>query len=245
MKKVLVPLGLAVLVAVGCNTQSSTNKGKGGEELTLKTPQSVTVNQEGTAEFAVKIERKKFDEPVTVKFEKLPEGVTVEESDHKLDKGVKERTFHLKASDKAKVGSNKILVVASSKDMTDRHEVNVEVKEKGSHTTLSSPLSGQNKDDLKQKREELTAAVQAKMKEIDASMAQLRAEAKKATGDAQVALNKRIDELHAKRQDLSRDYDRIQSTTKDAWQEFSAGLSRAADELAQHTREAVAKLQKK
>jgi len=244
MKKVLVPLALTVALVAGCNTQSSSNKGKGGEVLTLKTPKTVTLNQEGTADVNVTIERKQFDEPVTVKFDKLPEGVSVEGSDHKIDKGVKERTFQLKATDKAKVGSSKILVVATSRDMTDRHEVTVEVKEKGSHTTGSSPLSGQGKDDLKQKREELGKNVQEKMKEIDASMAQLREQAKKATGDTQVALNKRIDELHAKRQDLSRDYDRIQSTTKDAWQEFSTGLSTAANDLARHTREALEKLKK-
>jgi len=105
MKRMLSGLALAVLVVAGCNTQSSTNKGKGGAELTLKTPKTVTVEQDDTAKVPITIERKNFEDPVTIKFEKPPAGISIVEEDTKIDKGVKERTFTLKATDKAKAAS--------------------------------------------------------------------------------------------------------------------------------------------
>src|SRR4051812_5722115 len=112
MKKALTPLVLAALVFTGCNTQTDTSKGKDGKELKLTAPGTVSVEQGGTAELKVSVERKGFDEPVTVKFDKLPEGVTIED-DGKIDKGVKDKTYTVKAKADAKVGKHTIKVTAS------------------------------------------------------------------------------------------------------------------------------------
>src|SRR5947207_312734 len=104
MKKVLAPLVLAALVYTGCqpSTTTTTTK-KDGKELTVTVPKEVKLDQGGSAPVKVTIARKNFDEDVTVKFDKLPDGVTVE-GDGKLAKGVKEREFTLNATSGAKVG---------------------------------------------------------------------------------------------------------------------------------------------
>ena len=240
MRNVFVTLALGVLVVTGCNTQSSSNKGPGGKELKLTTPKTVTIAQDDTAKVEITIERTKFDDPVTVKFE-TPEGVSITEGDTKLDKGVKERTFTLKATNKAKVGKSKMTVVASGADMKDTHEVTLEVKEKStSSTSGSSPVSGTlTNEDLKREREKLGTMVQEKMKEIDTSLATLRERAKTADAKVKVDLNKRIEELHTQRENLGKEYEQLQTTTAANWNTFSTRLSNAAHELAKGARKAL------
>jgi hypothetical protein len=230
-------------VSAGCNTQSSSNKGKEGQELTLRTAKTVTIDQDDTAKIEVTVERKKFDEPVTIKFE-TPEGVTVAEGDTKLDKGEDKRTFILKASDKAKVGQNKMTVVASSGDMKDRNEVTLEIKAKGtSSTSGSSPVSGTDAE-IKAKREELGTAIKTKMKEIDASMAALSERAKTADAQVKEKLNERIEELKTERQNLKSEYDRVETTTAANWNDFSTRLTKAANKLAEGARKALDQFKK-
>jgi len=232
MKQVFVPLALAAVVFTGCNTQSSSNKGAGGKELTLKTPKTVEVAQDDSAKVEISVERKKFDEPVTIKFDKLPDGVVVAEDNTKIDKGVTERTFTLKATDKAKPGKHTIHVIATAADMKDTHDVVVEVKEKGTRSVSGSSPAGKADAELKKKRDALSATVQQQMKEIDATMVKLRDQAKTADAKVKADLNKSIDDLHTKRQDLSKEYGRIQQTTAEAWEDYSGRLTSAANDLA-------------
>jgi len=235
-------LALAVLVAAGCNTQSSSNKGKGGAELTLKTPKTVTIEQNDTTTVPITIERKNFEDPVTIKFEKPPAGVSVVETDTKIDKGVKERTFTLKATDQAKAGKYTLTVIASHADMKDTHEITLEVKEKAiSSTSHSSPLS---QEELKQKRTELNTSVKEKMTEIDASMAKLRERAKTADAKAKVELNKHLEQLDQQRQKLDADLAKVETTTAAQWKEFSARVNSSTSELAEGARKAWEKFKK-
>jgi len=244
MKKVLAPLALAALVFAGCNTQTSSSKGKDGKEFELKMPASVSVNQGETAELKVSVERKGFDEPVTVKFEKLPDGVTIEE-DGKFDKGVKEKTFTVKAKADAKVGKHTIKVSSTHADMSPNKEVTIEVKEKKASTSGSSPVGKQAGEDLKRKRDELNTTAQARLKDIDKSMDDLRAEAKTADAKAKVEINSRLSALEDQRKKLGNQVAEIQTTSADAWEAFSARLTTAADELHKGVNEAVTKFKKK
>src|SRR4051812_5294317 len=128
MKKVLAPLVLAALMVTGCNQTTTTSGKKDGKELKLTTPKSVTIEQGGSATVNVSVERTKFDEEVTVKFDKLPEGVSVD-GDTKLAKGVKAREFTLKATSAAKAGKTTAKVSASGGGVdTEAHDLTVEVK---------------------------------------------------------------------------------------------------------------------
>jgi len=247
MKKLFVSIALVVLVAAGCNTQTSTSKdkdkdgkdGKGSKEsLSLTIPKSVTVNQDGTAEVKATIDRKGFDDAVTVKFDvDAALGLAVVEEDGKIDKGVKERTFTLKAKPDAKVGKHTITVTASHGEVkTDPKQITVEVKEKAAgSTSKSSPVP----DDLKQKRDDLNASVRAKLKEADESLTALRTQVKTADAKVKVDMTKRIDELEKQRKILESDLAEAQTTAATAWADYSARLTRSANELAEGSRKAV------
>jgi len=240
MKKSLVTLAV-LLVVTGCNTQSTTKQGKEGTALKLTTPKTVTVTQEDTAKVNIAVERTKFDDAVTVKFDKLPDGVTIEE-EGKIDKGVKERAFTVKASDKAKAGKHTIQVVAAHGDLkSDAHEVTIEVKERQvASTSKSSPVT----DDLKAKREQLNTTVQKQLKEANEGLTELRERAKTADAKIKVDLNKRIEELDTQRKALETDMARVQTTTAEAWEDFSTRLTRAANDLAAGTRKAMDQFKK-
>jgi len=244
MKKVLTPLVLAALVFTGCNTQTTTSKGAGGKELKLSTPQSVTVEQDGSAELKVTITRTAFDEPVAIKFTKRPDGVTIE--DASIDKGVKEKTFTVKAANTAKVGKYTITAEATHADMKDHHEITIEVKEKKTGSISgSSPLAKQAAEDLKNKREALKTATQASLKEIDQSMTDLRASAKTADAKTKVEIDSRLAVLDEQRKSLGKQVSEIQTTSAEAWESFSERVSNAASELRTGATEAVEKFKKK
>jgi len=244
MKKVFVSLALAAVVAVGCNTQPTTVKGKDGKELSLNAPEKVAIDREGTAEVKIHVERKNFDEPVKIEFKDLPAGVVVVEDDHKMDKGVKERTFTLKATDEAKVSSgNAVKVVASGGDMNATRQLVLDIREGGKgHVSGSSPAAADEK--LKKDREALNASVKKKMDEIDESMKVLRAKAKDATGQVKEDVNKDLQHLEQQRQELGKQYLQIQETAARDWSSFSARLNTAASDLSEGVSKAMKRFQK-
>jgi len=248
MKKALAPLVLAALVVTGCNTQTTPKAqdgGKDGKDLVMTAPKEVAIDRDATAELKIAIDRKGFEDPVTVKITGLPEGVTVVE-DGKLDKGVKERTFTLKATPDAPLTKGTLKVTASGGGAEKTLEVAYDVREKGTeHTVGSSPAAKQAAADLQKKRDELTGSIQTKMKEIDKSMADLRVQAKGATGDAKTALESRLSALEDQRKKLDEDLKHVPTTTAEAWQGFSTRVTNAANELHKGVNEAVNKLKEK
>ncbi len=102
----------------GTKEKSAEVKGEGDTSLILHVPKSAEVKVGDKADVKISIERKKFDEDVPVKFEDLPKDVSVEGGEsQKIDKGSKEKTFTLKAGDKAKeVKDHAVKVTASFND---------------------------------------------------------------------------------------------------------------------------------
>jgi len=238
MKKVLAPLVLVALAVTGCNQTTTKSTTKDGKTLKVTATKSVTIEQGGTAKVKVSIERKGFEDEVTVKFDKLPEGVTVEETDGKLAKGVKDREFTLKATSAAKAGKATAKISASGGGVDgDQDDLAIEVKEGKAKTDAAA--------DLKKKRDELNTTVQAKMKDIDVSLKELHAEAKAADAKAKVDIEKQITALEEQRKKLDVQVGEIQTTTADAWEAFSARLTTAADELQKGASEAAKKFKKK
>jgi hypothetical protein len=128
---------LAVALAVGvvgCNDAEKgkgTVKGKDDKQLTLTAPGTVTIKQGSTEQIKIKIDRKKFDDPVDLSFSDLPKGVTVKESDTKIDKGATDRTLTLEAKDDATIEDGaEAKVTAKSGDMKVTEPFKVNVKKK-------------------------------------------------------------------------------------------------------------------
>lgn len=132
MKSVLTTCAvLAVLTfTVGCGGSSSV-QGPGGKKLTLTKPMDTSIKQGDTASVKVSITREKFSDPVTIKFDTLPKGVEVGDSDNKIAASDKDRTFTLKAAaDAALVDNHEASVTAEASDVkvTEKFKISVKAK---------------------------------------------------------------------------------------------------------------------
>lgn len=110
----LVPAFLLAAV-IGC--QKTTVEGTDGKKLTLTKPSDQTLRQNGTNEIRIAIKRENFRDAVTVRFDNLPEGVQVLDTDKKIGPSDTTANFTLKADDKARlVDNHEVKVTAEGPD---------------------------------------------------------------------------------------------------------------------------------
>jgi len=133
MKSVLTTCAaLAVLTfSVGCSGSTSV-QGSGGKKLTLTKPLDTSIKQGDTVNVKASITREKFTEPVTIKFDNLPKGVEVGDSDMKIPSSENSKTFTLKASpDAALVENHEASITAEgpeSMKTTEKFKITVKAK---------------------------------------------------------------------------------------------------------------------
>jgi uncharacterized membrane protein len=102
-----------------------------GKKLTLKAPADASVTQGETATITVDITRDKFNDPVSLKYSGLPDGVRIMENDMTISKDASSAKLTLKADDDAKaVDAHKVTVTASGGGMTQEATFKVTVKKK-------------------------------------------------------------------------------------------------------------------
>ncbi|KAF0243975.1 MAG: hypothetical protein FD180_2910 [Planctomycetota bacterium] len=120
---------LSVAVA-GCGPGSITVT-KGDRKLTLFEPESTTVKQGETVQVTLKIARDKMTDPVTVRFEGLPAGVTADSSTT-MPNGQDSANISFTATAAAKAVSNhEVRVIAdASGGMVAKTAMQLTVKEK-------------------------------------------------------------------------------------------------------------------
>jgi uncharacterized membrane protein len=133
MKKlvgIIVVLTAVAVVNTGCE-KAKTSTPSGDKSLTLTKPGNHTIKLGDTTSVKVSISRKGFSDAVDVKFEGLPDGVTVEEKDMTVPKNSDSATFNLKAKDDAKAGDHPVTVQASGGGLTAKETFTLTVKAKG------------------------------------------------------------------------------------------------------------------
>lgn len=81
--QMLLVAALAAFAIAGCS-RSSTVEGTGQSKLTLVKPSAVTLERGGMAKSDIKIRRENLAGDVTIRFDRLPKGVDVVESDNKI-----------------------------------------------------------------------------------------------------------------------------------------------------------------
>jgi hypothetical protein len=84
------------------------------KKLTLKAPADVSVNQGETATIAVDITRDKFNDPVSLKYSGLPDGVSIMENDMTISKDASSAKLTLKADTDAKLVDNHTVTVTAT-----------------------------------------------------------------------------------------------------------------------------------
>jgi hypothetical protein len=132
MKWLSFMLAAALVSTVGCSGDSGKPaQGEGGKKLTVDAEESITLKQGETAKTTVSVKREKFEDEVKLTFD-LPEGVTVEDKDPRIEKNGKEVTVTLKADAKAKVQDGyKATVTGEAAGLKDKavDQFKVSVKE--------------------------------------------------------------------------------------------------------------------
>lgn len=136
MKKIYVSLVAASLAAfVGCETKStsggpgatnrgtdrSTAIGQGENSFSLSTPTLATKLKQSESQVAdISIKRgKNFDQDVTLKFEDVPKGVTIEPASPVIKHGEKEVKVTVKAAEDATLGDSTVKVIGHPKEGPD------------------------------------------------------------------------------------------------------------------------------
>lgn len=117
-----------VTVKKGAGTSSAADTDK---KLTVTVPASTSVKQGETASIKVDITRDKFNDPVSLKFSGLPEGVSIMENDLTISKDATGAKLTLKADPDAKIEEgHKVTVTAWGGGITEAKTFNVTVKKK-------------------------------------------------------------------------------------------------------------------
>jgi hypothetical protein len=99
-------LGLALACAALTGCEHTTVEGPNKTKLTLNKPSDITVHRGQSQTITIKISRTNFQDPVTVSFDNLPQGVHVEDRDKKIGGQESTGTFTLRADDNAGLVEN-------------------------------------------------------------------------------------------------------------------------------------------
>jgi hypothetical protein len=87
---------------VGCQ-RTTQIEGTGGRTLKLTKPTHLTIKQGTTEPFKVSITRENFTDPIEVKFDNLPSGVSIVEKKTEIPANQNSAQFTFKADDNAAV----------------------------------------------------------------------------------------------------------------------------------------------
>src|SRR5262245_54807313 len=105
-KWLAVAVAVMLISAVGCARVRQAGKVKSQEDegLILSGPESVDVKAGETETITLRLDRKGFDEEVSISIKGLPDGVTIEERSLTIPKGEIKKTYTLRAEKDAKPG---------------------------------------------------------------------------------------------------------------------------------------------
>jgi uncharacterized coiled-coil DUF342 family protein len=84
---------------------------------------------------------------------------------------------------------------------------------------------------MSEKRDAFVKKMKAKLDEWNADIAELEAKAKQKEAEARGDVEKRIEELKAKRKTVEDDLDQLRSSGEDAWEDLKTGIDSAASAL--------------
>jgi len=139
--KVFGIVGLAALCAMGCENKTTTTgsanpSGATGKsevkKLTLKAAAEQTIKQGGTDELAIKIDRSNFNDPVTIRLNDLPKGVTCDKTELVIPAGSNEVKVTLKAAADAETGDYSVKIDAQAPGIDENVQtLKLTVKDKG------------------------------------------------------------------------------------------------------------------
>ena len=131
MRTLLLVGALSVLALAGCEKKTVV-EGPAGAKLELDKPGNVTVTRGEMEKVKVKIARKNLPGDVAIRFDRLPKGVDVVESDNRILGDGTEATYTLRAAADAELVENSSadVIATGPTNISATQSFNVTVKEK-------------------------------------------------------------------------------------------------------------------
>jgi len=80
-------------------------------------------------------------------------------------------------------------------------------------------------------REEYQKKLQAKLDEWQANIDRMKAQARQAEADAKIEYEKKIEELHAQREEMAEQLEKLRQSQSAAWSDIKAGVEKAWDDM--------------
>jgi predicted nucleic acid-binding Zn-ribbon protein len=103
-------------------------------------------------------------------------------------------------------------------------------------TPTSTPAV--DKDTVKKKYEDYKQELNAKLKEMDEQIDQWQKKASKETGEAKEAMEKKLENLKARRADVKEKLDKLRDATAETWEKTKEGVQDAFRQLQESYKEA-------
>jgi TolA-binding protein len=93
------------------------------------------------------------------------------------------------------------------------------------------PDESQKNEAAKQDRQQYQDQVEAKLRELDREIDELKAKAEKHGKEAQKQYDQQRPELERKRKAAQQEFEKLKNSSREAWQDMKAGIDAAMDNL--------------
>lgn len=241
MKIVFAAMLGTFVILTGCNQGTSGGPGAAGpaseqatvgqtdETFTLNMPMmSTNLNQGETAAVSIGIKRgRNMDGDVTLKFEGLPEGVTIEPANPTIKREDTEAKLTLRAADDASLGDFTVKVMGHpTKGPDASNDLKITIAKQPSSEAADAAAEA-----AKAKREEYALETQKLLDELDAKYEELVARAAETEGEAKKDLETKLAQAKEKRDVAARKLDELKEASADRWEKVKEGVENAIDDL--------------
>jgi hypothetical protein len=242
MKNMIFTALFAALIALtGCNQGTSGGPGAAGpasgqatvgqseETFSLDVPMlSTKLNQGETVAVSIGIKRgRNMDGDVTLKFEGLPEGVTIKPAKPSIKREDTETKLTLSAADDASLGDFTVKVMGHPTKGADASNLlKITVAKQPSSEAADAAAEA-----AKAAREEYALETRKLLEELDAKYEELVARAANTEGEAKKDLETKLAQAKEKRDVAAKKLDELIEGSADRWEKVKEGVENAFDDL--------------
>lgn len=241
MRNVLAAMLGTLIILTGCNQGTPGGPGASGpdsdkavvgqtdETFSLDVPMlSTKVNQGETAAVSIGIKRgRNMDGDVTLKFDGLPEGVTIEPASPAIKRQDTEAQLTLRAAENASLGDFTVKVMGHPTKGPDAlKDLKITVAKHPTSEAVDAAA-----ETAKAEREEYALEARKQLDELDEKCEDLKARAAQAEGDAKKDLEIKVAQAKEKRDVAAERLDELQWASADRWEQVKEGVANAFHDL--------------
>lgn len=222
---------LMLLMQPGCQRGPQNSvKGEKGEELTLSLPDSIVITQGDKNKFSVTVTRKKLEEPVDVKLENLPKGVSLADGKFTFTNDTDSQFVTLEAKTDAEPTKDaQVQVTASSGEYTAVSTLRVTVQQSLENKAAAKKAFGD--------------AIEARLDKVKGQLEEAEKTVKTLPDENQrAALLKQISDRYEALADARGNYEKMLATPVEVWEREKVTVEQAATGIETSTQALVTQM---